>query len=79
METEPSQDYILIPLWKDGSLFDSFSKDSDGDNKDNDGSCIESEIDNQARPFAENNTKDVNTAGPSINTVSSNINTASLM
>nr|GEY14171.1 hypothetical protein [Tanacetum cinerariifolium] len=53
--------------------------DSDGDNKDNDGSCIESEIDNQARPFAKNNTKDVNTARPSINTVSSNINTASPM
>nr|GEU86731.1 retrovirus-related Pol polyprotein from transposon TNT 1-94 [Tanacetum cinerariifolium] len=35
------------------------------------------EIDNQERPNAKNNTKDVNTAGPSINTVSSNINTAS--
>nr|GEV35746.1 ribonuclease H-like domain-containing protein [Tanacetum cinerariifolium] len=37
----------------------------------------ESETDNQERPNAENNTKDVNTFGPSINTASSNINTAS--
>nr|GEW76984.1 retrovirus-related Pol polyprotein from transposon TNT 1-94 [Tanacetum cinerariifolium] len=35
METGPSQDYILMPLWNDGSLFDSSSKDSDGDNQDN--------------------------------------------
>nr|GEW34358.1 hypothetical protein [Tanacetum cinerariifolium] len=77
METGPSQDYILMPLWNDGSLLDSSSKYSDGDNKDNDGPCKESEIDNQERPNAENNTKDVNTTGPSINTASSNINTAS--
>nr|GEX32578.1 hypothetical protein [Tanacetum cinerariifolium] len=38
-------------------------RDSDGDNKDNDGPCKESEIDNQERPNAENSTKDVNTAG----------------
>nr|GEU49645.1 hypothetical protein [Tanacetum cinerariifolium] len=77
IETGPSQDYILIPLWNDGLLFNSSSKDSDGDNKDNDGLCKESEIDNQERPNAKNSTKDVNTAGPSINTASSNINTAS--
>nr|GEY24845.1 hypothetical protein [Tanacetum cinerariifolium] len=73
----PRQDYILMPLWNDGSLFNSSSKDSDGDNKDNDGPCKESEIDNQERPNAENSTKDVNIARPSINTASSNINTAS--
>nr|GEX89271.1 retrovirus-related Pol polyprotein from transposon TNT 1-94 [Tanacetum cinerariifolium] len=50
---------------------------ADGDNKDNDGPCNESKIDNQECPNAENSTKDVNTAGPSINTASSNINTAS--
>nr|GEU64800.1 hypothetical protein [Tanacetum cinerariifolium] len=50
---------------------------ADGDNKDNDGPCKESEIDNQERPNADNSTKDVNTAGPSINTASSNINIAS--
>nr|GEZ77021.1 hypothetical protein [Tanacetum cinerariifolium] len=51
---------------------------SNGDNKENDGPCKESEIDNQERPNAENSFNDVNTAGPSINTASSNINTASL-
>nr|GEY73795.1 putative ribonuclease H-like domain-containing protein [Tanacetum cinerariifolium] len=29
LETGPSQDYILIPLWKDNSLFESSSQDSD--------------------------------------------------
>nr|GFD02432.1 hypothetical protein [Tanacetum cinerariifolium] len=55
----------------------SFDADLDGENKDNDGQCKESKIDNQERPNAENSTKDVNTVGPSINTASSNINTAS--
>nr|GEX11452.1 hypothetical protein [Tanacetum cinerariifolium] len=50
METRPSQDYILMPLWNNGSLFDSSLKDSDGDNQDNDGLDTESEIDNQERP-----------------------------
>nr|GEU73238.1 hypothetical protein [Tanacetum cinerariifolium] len=56
----------------------SFNADLDGDNKNNDGPCKESEIDNQEGPNAKNNTKDVNTVGPSINITSSNINTASL-
>nr|GEU94759.1 hypothetical protein [Tanacetum cinerariifolium] len=77
MEAGPSQDYILMPLWNDGSLFDSSLKDSDGANKDNDGPSTEIEIDNKERPNAENNNKDVNIVGPSINTASSNINTAS--
>nr|GEY01112.1 retrovirus-related Pol polyprotein from transposon TNT 1-94 [Tanacetum cinerariifolium] len=51
--------------------------DSDGDHKVNDAPCKECEIDNQKRPNAKNNTKDVNTTGPSINTASSNINTTS--
>nr|GEU81988.1 ribonuclease H-like domain-containing protein [Tanacetum cinerariifolium] len=34
LEIGSSQDYILIPLWKDNSLFDSSSQDSDGHNKD---------------------------------------------
>ncbi|GJW05810.1 hypothetical protein Tco_1568233 [Tanacetum coccineum] len=56
-ETGSSQDYILMPLWKDG-----ISK--------------ESGIDDQERP--ENSTKDVHTAGPSINIASTNVNTSSL-
>nr|GEY57727.1 retrovirus-related Pol polyprotein from transposon TNT 1-94 [Tanacetum cinerariifolium] len=34
LETGSSQDYILMPLWKNNSLFDSYSQDSDGYNKD---------------------------------------------
>nr|GEX96926.1 copia protein [Tanacetum cinerariifolium] len=66
-----------MPLWNDGSLFDSSLKDSDGDNKYNDGPSTKSEIDNQESPNTEISTKDINTFGPSINTASSNINTAS--
>nr|GEW98276.1 hypothetical protein [Tanacetum cinerariifolium] len=77
METRPCQDYILMPLLNDGSLFDSSSKDSDGENKHNNGPSTESKIDNQQRPNSKNNTKDVNIVGPSINTASSNINNAS--
>ncbi|GJZ42268.1 putative ribonuclease H-like domain-containing protein [Tanacetum coccineum] len=74
-ETRSSQDYILMPLWKDGSLFDSSSKNasndepqpsSDAGKKDDEGVCKESGIADQERP--ENSTQGVNTAGPSINT-----------
>nr|GEV68446.1 hypothetical protein [Tanacetum cinerariifolium] len=51
------------------------SFDANGDNKDNDGPCKKSKIDNQERPNAENSIKDVNTAGPSINTASLTVNT----
>ncbi|GJU86025.1 ribonuclease H-like domain-containing protein [Tanacetum coccineum] len=78
-------DYILMPLWKDGSLFDSSSKNasndkpqpsSDAGKNDDEGVSKESRIDNQERP--ENNSYYVNTAGPSINTASTNDNTGSL-
>nr|GEW71650.1 putative ribonuclease H-like domain-containing protein [Tanacetum cinerariifolium] len=79
-EKGSSQDYILMPLWKDGLLFDSSSKNASNDepqpfsntgHKYDEGK--ESEIDNQEK--LENNTQDVNTAGPSINTASTNDNT----
>ncbi|GKA89862.1 putative ribonuclease H-like domain-containing protein [Tanacetum coccineum] len=79
-EPGSSQDYILMPLWKDGSLFDSSSKDAsndepqpsnDAEKKDDEGG-----IDDQER--TENSAQDVNTAGPSINTASTNFNTVSL-
>ncbi|GJV98487.1 putative ribonuclease H-like domain-containing protein [Tanacetum coccineum] len=79
-ETGSSQDYILMPLWKDGSLFDSSSKDASNDEpqpsnnagkKDNEGG-----IDDQER--TKNSAQDVNTVGPSINTASTNFNTGSL-
>ncbi|GJX15718.1 putative ribonuclease H-like domain-containing protein [Tanacetum coccineum] len=84
-ETGSSQDYILMPLWKDGSLFDSSSKNasndepqpsSDAGKKDDEGVNKESGIDDQERP--KNSTQDINTAGPSINTASTNVNTGSL-
>ncbi|GKB62918.1 putative ribonuclease H-like domain-containing protein [Tanacetum coccineum] len=79
-ETGSSQDYILMPLWKDGSLFDSSSKDASNDEPQpsNDAGKKDDEggIDDQER--TENSAQDVNTAGPSINTVSTNFNTGSL-
>ncbi|GJW41275.1 hypothetical protein Tco_0067120 [Tanacetum coccineum] len=84
-ETGSSQDYILMPLWKDGSQFDSSSKNasndelqpsSDAGKKDDEGVNKESGIDDQERP--ENCTQDVYTTGPSINATSTNVNTRSL-
>ncbi|GJZ05922.1 putative ribonuclease H-like domain-containing protein [Tanacetum coccineum] len=74
-ETGSSQDYILMPLWKDGSLFDSSLKNASNDEpqpssntgkKDDEGVCKESRIADQEKP--ENSTQGVNTAGPSVNT-----------
>ncbi|GJR12592.1 putative ribonuclease H-like domain-containing protein [Tanacetum coccineum] len=79
-ETGSSQDYILMPLWKDGSPFDSSSKDASNDEPQpsNDAGKKDDEggIDDQER--TENSAQDVNTAGPSINTASTNFNTGSL-
>nr|GEV68442.1 hypothetical protein [Tanacetum cinerariifolium] len=83
--TGSSNDYILKPLWKDGSVLDSSLKNANNDEpqpsgdvkkKDNDGVTKESGITDQERP--ENSTQDVNTAGLSINTVSTNVNIGSL-
>ncbi|GJW42757.1 putative ribonuclease H-like domain-containing protein [Tanacetum coccineum] len=59
-EIGSSQDYILMPI-------DAEKKDDEGINK-------ESGIDDRGRP--EKSTKDVNTARPSINTASTNVNIA---
>ncbi|GKD23850.1 putative ribonuclease H-like domain-containing protein, partial [Tanacetum coccineum] len=84
-ETGSSQDCILMPLWKDGSLLDSSSKNacndesqpsSDAEKKDDEGVSKASGIDDQERP--EYCSQDDNTAGPSINTTSTNVNTSSL-
>nr|GEX54924.1 ribonuclease H-like domain-containing protein [Tanacetum cinerariifolium] len=64
METGPSQDDILMPLWKDKSLFDSSSQASDGHNKDKHGLYQASKSDNEERPNAKSDTKLVNTVGP---------------
>nr|GEX75946.1 hypothetical protein [Tanacetum cinerariifolium] len=76
------QDYILMPLWKDDLLFDYSSKNasndepqpsSDAGHKDDEGVSKENEIDNQEKPA--NSIQYVNTAEPSINTASTNVNT----
>nr|GEW33954.1 putative ribonuclease H-like domain-containing protein [Tanacetum cinerariifolium] len=44
LEIGPNQDYILMPLWKDISLFESSLQDSYGHNKDKHGPSQESEL-----------------------------------
>ncbi|GJX79530.1 putative ribonuclease H-like domain-containing protein [Tanacetum coccineum] len=74
-ETGSSQDYILMPIWKDSSLFDSSLKNasndepqpsSDTEKKDDEVVCKENGIADQEK--SENSTQGVNTAGQSINT-----------
>ncbi|GJS37246.1 putative ribonuclease H-like domain-containing protein [Tanacetum coccineum] len=61
-----SQDYILMPLWKDGLLFDSSPKNTSNDepqpSSDAGKKDDKSEINDQKKP--EDNSPDVNTAGP---------------
>nr|GEX35778.1 hypothetical protein [Tanacetum cinerariifolium] len=80
-EKGSSKDYIFLPLWKDGLLFDSSSNNanndepqpsSDAEKKNDDGVSKESGINYQERH--KNDTQNVNTAGPSINIVSTNVN-----
>ncbi|GKD19552.1 putative ribonuclease H-like domain-containing protein [Tanacetum coccineum] len=84
-ETNTSQDYIVMPLWKDSSLFDSPSRNVshdepepsyDAEKKDDEGVSNASGVDDQERP--ESSTPNINTAGPSINTASANLRTGSL-
>ncbi|GJS90657.1 putative ribonuclease H-like domain-containing protein [Tanacetum coccineum] len=84
-ETEFSQDYIVMPLWKDGSMFDSSSKNSSDDKpqpssnaekKDDEGVSKASGFSDQEQP--ESSTPNINTVGPSINTASANFKTGSL-
>ncbi|GJV79799.1 putative ribonuclease H-like domain-containing protein [Tanacetum coccineum] len=84
-ETKFSQDYIVMPLWKDGSMFDSSSKNSSDDEpqpssnvekKDDEGVSKASRFSDQEQP--ESSTPNINTVGPSINTASANFKTGSL-
>ncbi|GKD12206.1 putative reverse transcriptase, RNA-dependent DNA polymerase [Tanacetum coccineum] len=84
-ETETSQDYIVMPLWKDSLLFDSPSMNvshdelelsCDAEKKDDEGVSKESRVDDQEIP--ESCTLNINTDGPSINTASPNPRTGSL-
>nr|GEW81125.1 putative reverse transcriptase domain-containing protein [Tanacetum cinerariifolium] len=78
-----NQDYILMPLWKDGLLFDSSLKNtsndepqpsSDDGKKNDEGVCQECELNDQEKPKSSD--QEVNTAGPSINTASPTVLTA---
>ncbi|GJT80047.1 putative ribonuclease H-like domain-containing protein, partial [Tanacetum coccineum] len=84
-ETEFSQDYIVMPLWKDGLMFDSPSKNfsddepqpsSNAKNKDDEGVSKPSGFSDQEQ--LESSTPNINTDGPSINTSSVNFKTGSL-
>ncbi|GKB01077.1 putative ribonuclease H-like domain-containing protein [Tanacetum coccineum] len=84
-ETDTSQDYIVMPLWKDSLLIDSPSMNvshdepevsCDVEKKDDEGVSKESGVDDQEKP--ESSTPNINTAGLSINTASANLKTNSL-
>ncbi|GJX18892.1 putative ribonuclease H-like domain-containing protein [Tanacetum coccineum] len=84
-EADTSQEYIVMTLWKDSSLFDSphmnVSHDkpevtSDAEKRDDEGVSKISEVDNQERP--KSSTPNINTVGPSINTASPNPRTGTL-
>ncbi|GJW74038.1 putative ribonuclease H-like domain-containing protein [Tanacetum coccineum] len=84
-ETDTSQDYIVMPLWKYSSLFDSSSMNvshdepeasSDAEKRDDEGVSKATKVDDQERP--ESNTPNINTVRPSVNTTSANPRTGSL-
>ncbi|GJQ98587.1 putative ribonuclease H-like domain-containing protein, partial [Tanacetum coccineum] len=84
-ETKFSQDYIMMLQWKDGSMFDSSSKNSSDDEpqpysnvekKDDEGVSKASGFSDQDQP--KSSTPNINTVGPSINTASANFKTGSL-
>ncbi|GJV01366.1 copia protein [Tanacetum coccineum] len=84
-ETDTSQDYIVMPMWKDSSLFDSPSMNvshdepepsCDAEKKDDEGVSKASGVDDQER--LESSTSNINTAGPRINTAGINLKTGSL-
>ncbi|GKF85490.1 hypothetical protein Tco_0253317, partial [Tanacetum coccineum] len=69
-ETKFSKDYIVMPLWKDGSMFDSSSKNSCDDEpqpssnakkKDDEGVSKANRFSDQEQP--ESSTPNINTAG----------------
>ncbi|GJS24259.1 putative ribonuclease H-like domain-containing protein [Tanacetum coccineum] len=85
-DIESIQDYILMPLWKDGLLFDSSSKNdsndepqpsSDAGKKDDENPSKDSKVDDYEMPEKNNSTNNVNTAGLNLNTASTNINIGS--
>ncbi|GKD13557.1 putative ribonuclease H-like domain-containing protein [Tanacetum coccineum] len=75
-----SQEYIVMPLWKDSSLFDSLSMNvshdepeasCDAEKRDDEGVSKATKVDDQERP--ENSTLNINTVGPSIFSLRDNV------
>ncbi|GJV89484.1 putative reverse transcriptase, RNA-dependent DNA polymerase [Tanacetum coccineum] len=85
-ETGSSQDYILMLLWKDGSLFDSSSKNArnvepqpsnDAGKKDDEGGIDDQEKPEDYAQYVNTDRLSINTASTNFNTGSQNINTVS--
>ncbi|GJS12406.1 putative ribonuclease H-like domain-containing protein [Tanacetum coccineum] len=81
---EISQDYIVMPIWKDASYFDSPSKDvGNGESKSvaDDQKQVEdgpdNENDEKDKSEDDSSPKEVNTAGQHVNTASPEVNTGS--
>ncbi|GJS88465.1 putative ribonuclease H-like domain-containing protein [Tanacetum coccineum] len=81
---ENIQDYIMMPIWKDASYFDSPYKDVDNgepksadDDQKHDGDGPDNENDEQDKFEDDSSPKEVNAAGQHINTASPDVNTGS--
>ncbi|GJW19185.1 putative ribonuclease H-like domain-containing protein [Tanacetum coccineum] len=81
-ETDTSQDYIVMPLWKDSLLFDSPSTNvshdkpkpyCDTEKKDGEGVSNASGVDDQERP--KSSTPNINTVWPMIGDIQSGVQT----
>ncbi|GJT68619.1 zinc finger, CCHC-type containing protein [Tanacetum coccineum] len=82
--SQPDQDYIFMPIWKDASYFGDNSPRSvaDAQIQDEDGIHVENDTTEESHDdcsFQDNGTADqqVNTASPEVNTGSRDVNTAS--
>ncbi|GJR75722.1 putative ribonuclease H-like domain-containing protein [Tanacetum coccineum] len=81
---EISQNFIVMPIWKDASYFDSPSKDVDNgklksvaDDQKQDGDGPDNENDEQDMFEDDSSPKEVNTAGQHVNTANPDVNTGS--
>ncbi|GKC36108.1 putative ribonuclease H-like domain-containing protein, partial [Tanacetum coccineum] len=84
-EASTSQEYTVMPMWKDSSLFDSPSinishdepeSSSAAEKRDDEGISKATKVDNQERP--KSSSLNINTVGLSINTTNPNPRTGSL-
>ncbi|GJT24647.1 putative ribonuclease H-like domain-containing protein [Tanacetum coccineum] len=76
-ETESSQDYIVMPLWKDGLMFDSPSKNFSDDKPQPSSNAEKKDDEGVSKPSGFSDQEQLESSTPNINTVRSSINTAS--